>query len=1027
MSEIVADLHIHSRFSRATSRSLDLAALQRAAQRKGIRVVGTGDASHPGWLAELREQLEDDGAGLLRLAAPHAARASEGLPPGLRAPVSFLLSAEISNIYKRAGRTRKVHNLVLLPDLSAAERFSARLERVGNVRSDGRPILGLDSRDLLEIVLECDPRAALVPAHIWTPWFSALGALSGFDSIEECYGDLAPHVFAVETGLSSDPPMNWRLSSLDRYTLVSHSDAHSPEKLGREANLFRCAPSYDALLGALRRPGDGGFAGTLEFFPEEGKYHADGHRRCEQRLSPSATRDLDGRCPVCGRKVTVGVLHRVELLADRAEGTPRPGAPPFESLVPLAELLGEILGQGAATLGVARAYESLLQRVGPELYILRQAPPEVLRRHGSELLAEAVLRVRAGAVLREAGYDGEYGVARVFAPGELSARAGQLALAEVLGAASPRRGPQRAAVRPPAPATLAPRPEIPSASSQPAASASSAPSAASPEGEGEGDPLLRALDPAQRAAVLDEGQRPLLVVAGPGTGKTRTLTHRVAWAVLRQGVPPGQVLAVTFTVKAAQELRERLEGLLGAEVARAVQVGTFHSLCHSILRRHAAHAGLPADFSILDADGAWELFCSVDPGAAEGEPRRRSLQSAYAQIGRLRAAGREPTPEGEGAGLVGHWRAYCAALAEQGALDFDGLLERTCALLTGDVALRAEVCGSLRLVAVDEYQDVNPAQVRLLRLWAGSGTGLFAIGDPDQAIYGFRGAERAHLLEFESQWPGAQRLTLGRSYRSTDLILQASHQLLGPAASRAERCRSTITGGPRIVLREAPSERAEAEGVVALLEGALGGTGFFSFDSGRSGGEISDLSFGDVAILYRSHAQAPPLVEALERAGIPYQVARGRGEGAAPRLLGLLGGAAPGPGEAASLRALLHEEDELDPRAERVSLLTLHASKGLEFPLVFIVGCEDGLLPFAPPWRSPSAAEIDEERRLFYVGATRAERRLVLSWAHHRAGAPGGARIRSPFLDTLEARLTEEARPEGSARRPRDDGQLSLL
>jgi DNA helicase-2/ATP-dependent DNA helicase PcrA len=418
---LIADLHIHSRFSRATSRDLDLLSLHRAALEKGLQLLGTGDCTHPGWLAEIEEQLEPAEEGLLRLRPDLARAAGEGLPASCAGEVRFALQAEISGIYKQGGRVRKIHSLVYLPSLDAAKRFAARLGRVGNLAADGRPILGLDARDLLEIVLETDPLAFLVPAHVWTPWFSLLGSKSGFDSVEECFRDLAGHVFAAETGLSSDPPMNRRVSSLDSLTLISNSDAHSPGKLGREANLLDIEPGFPSLRRALEAgTAAAGFLGTIEFHPEEGKYHLDGHRACGVRLEPDATRALHGRCPECGGAITVGVLGRVLDLADREEGKRPGGDPPFESLVPLDEVAGESLGKGAGTKRARRLVDTLLERVGPELYALREAPIEDLSRAGGPLLAEAVRRVREGELTIEGGYDGCYGTVRIFEPGEIS-------------------------------------------------------------------------------------------------------------------------------------------------------------------------------------------------------------------------------------------------------------------------------------------------------------------------------------------------------------------------------------------------------------------------------------------------------------------------------------------------------------------------------------------------------------------------------------------------------------------------------
>jgi len=428
MVSFYADLHIHSRFSRATSRDCNLVELSYWARRKGITVVGTGDFTHPEWRQELEDTLIPAEPGLFRLPAEIERNIEQrlaGFGPSPQSvasvpPTRFILQVEISTIYKKGDRTRKVHHVIYAPDLDTAGKISARLDQVGNIKSDGRPILGLDSRSLLEIVLECGEDAFLIPAHVWTPWFSVLGSKSGFETIEECYADLSPHIFAVETGLSSDPPMNWRLSALDKYRLVSNSDAHSPPKLGRESCVFECDVDSFAMRRALETGEQ--YGGTVEFFPEEGKYHLDGHRKCGTRLTPEETKALDGRCPVCGKPVTVGVMHRVDDLADRPEGTRPEGAAPFRSFVPLPEVLSELLGVGPQSKRVRGAYDDMLARLGPEFHILDQLSTEDLRRGCSELLAEAIMRMRGGHVIRRAGYDGEYGVIRLFEEGELRGR-----------------------------------------------------------------------------------------------------------------------------------------------------------------------------------------------------------------------------------------------------------------------------------------------------------------------------------------------------------------------------------------------------------------------------------------------------------------------------------------------------------------------------------------------------------------------------------------------------------------------------
>ncbi len=400
----IADLHIHSRYSRACSRDLTPESLWRWGQLKGIRVIGTGDCTHPLWLSELREKLEPSGNNLLTLKKELQ---TDTVPESCRAPVSFLLTGEISCIYSKGGKTRKVHALVFLPDFAAVERLNTTLGRIGNLNADGRPILGLDVKRLLQMVLDSSPDAMLVPAHAWTPHFSLFGASSGFDSLEECFEELTPQIHAIETGLSSDPPMNWRLSQLDKVTLISNSDAHSPAKLGREANIFATGIGYGAILQAIKDKR--GFLGTIEFFPEEGKYYSDGHRECGVRLTPQETMDHDYLCPACRKKVTVGVLHRVEKLADLPAGRRPEHAPFFHSIIPLAEIIAEVFRVGVASKKVARAYFDLLEKLGSEFTILIETAVAEIARAGYPLVGEAIRRMRAGEIRISPGFDGEFG------------------------------------------------------------------------------------------------------------------------------------------------------------------------------------------------------------------------------------------------------------------------------------------------------------------------------------------------------------------------------------------------------------------------------------------------------------------------------------------------------------------------------------------------------------------------------------------------------------------------------------------
>lgn len=409
LMKMIADLHIHSRFSMATSKEGTPENLDFWARKKGISLIGTGDFTHPVWREELKERLVSEGNGLYRLRDEYVKEESRKFPgEGTR----FVVSGEISSIYKKNGKTRKVHNVILLPGLEAADAMAQRLEKIGNIHSDGRPILGLDSHDLLEMMLDVCPEGILIPAHIWTPHFSVLGAKSGFDSVEECFEELAPYIHALETGLSSDPAMNWRISKLDRYQLVSNSDAHSPSKLGREANLLDIDCSYEGLYRAIQT-GEG-LEGTVEFFPEEGKYHFDGHRKCGVSLSPVEAERLGGICPVCGKKLTMGVDHRVEQLADRAEGFVKKDGKKYESLVLLPEVISTCMGYSAASKKVQGCFEQMIQTLGTEFDILRNVPSEDIKSCAGERIAEGIENVRTGNVKRIPGYDGEYGKIELF-------------------------------------------------------------------------------------------------------------------------------------------------------------------------------------------------------------------------------------------------------------------------------------------------------------------------------------------------------------------------------------------------------------------------------------------------------------------------------------------------------------------------------------------------------------------------------------------------------------------------------------
>jgi ATP-dependent DNA helicase UvrD/PcrA len=925
----IADLHIHSHYSIATGKEADLEHLDLWGRYKGVQVVGTGDCTHPEWLQEMAAKLEPVASGTYVL------KDGLRLPAGLRgsawqeAPaVRFVISGEVSAIYKKAGRVRKVHLVLLLSDLEAAQRLSQRLGRLGNVSSDGRPILGLDAKFLLELVLEIDPRSLVIPAHIWTPWFSVLGSKSGFDSLEECFEDGLAHIHALETGLSSDPAMNWRVAALDRFLLVSNSDAHSPQKLGREANLFTVPATYPDLAQALRTKE--GFAGTLEFFPQEGKYHLDGHRSCGLRLGPREAETLGGLCPRCGKPLTYGVLHRVQDLADRPLGASPPAAKPYESLIALPVVLAEVLQVGPASKKLRQRYFRLLETLGPELELLRRVPLADLAREGGEigpLLAHAIDRMRRGEVHIAGGYDGEYGEIRLFTPEERLRLQGQGAFFS-LAPAAPVTAPlsiQESATRRDFTENRKPK----------------------TENRLSVDPLLDPLNQAQRLAVTHCGP-PLVVAAGPGTGKTRALTHRLAYLLSRRRVPPDEVLAVTFTRQAAGEMSERLKLLLpdfpGLE---QLTIKTFHALGHQVL---SEQPGKPCQVAVEE-----ERRRLLREVARKHKLPFAALEkriTAWKQALRYPDALETPEPA-----YLAAYRAYEAALEAAGYWDYEDLIARPTLLLQHHPELKEAYRRRFRHLLVDEYQDLNEAQYTMFRELAGPGAEIMVIGDPDQAIYGFRGASPAYFRRFREDWPQAELLQLTETYRLPEPILQAAQHLKRNNGEVAQPLVTHQSGNSPLILLEAASPEAEARAIAKEIEKLVGGMSHLALEDHDLRHQAPDdrAGFKDIAVLYRLHALGAELERVIQEAGIPCQQPR---EGVGP------------------------EWDGLDLAAERVKLLSLHAAKGLEFPYVFIAGCEEGLIPWEP--LDDLAADPAEERRLFYVGLTRASRRVFLTRARER-------------------------------------------
>ncbi len=1038
--KIIADLHIHSHRSVATSKNLVPEHIEYWAGMKGIDLVGTGDCLHPGWLAELEEKLEPVEGGLFALKQSFRLDES-GRARGMNhGGARFVLSGEISTIYKRDGKVRKVHHLCLFPDLVSARTMQSKLERVGNISSDGRPILGLDSRLLLEMLLDSSPRAVLIPAHIWTPWFSVLGSMSGFDRIEECYGDLSGEIFAVESGLSADPAMIRICSFLDRYTVISNSDAHSPEKLGREANVLDCDMTYDSLRAAL---GSGDIS-TIEFFPEEGKYHYDGHRKCGVRMDPLETVRNGGVCPVCGKAVTRGVMYRVAELADRDPGAGN--IPPFRSITALPDLIAEIKRQKSATTKTVREeYMRLIATLGPEFHILLDASPDEIAEAGGELLSEGITRLRKGRVIIDEGYDGEFGRIRVFDESELSAP-GRSLFGQIPAAAS--RPEERISVR----FSIEQFRELKAfgVGQTPVAPERARVAHHAEPGFG------------QAEAVAHDGG-PCMVIAGPGSGKTWVLVERMVNLVRGNGADPGSMVALTFSSRAAKEIAERL-GAHG--VGDGIVATTFHSFGLSIIAPNCARLGRREGFSII--------------GPAERETLLARIGVSTGDISRISAA-IEAFKEGSGGReAAGEWLdRYRGALVEENAFDLPDLVVSAADLLEGNPDLREEYAARCKHLLVDEFQDINPSQYRLLRLLApAEQADLFIIGDPDQAIYGFRGASARYFEQVKTDYPAVKMITLERSYRCPDPVIRAAVQALGR--------KSFMAGTPskmKVRISRFPTDRSEAEWIARTIEAAMGGVRSFSMDSGMADGTPTDASFSDFAVLCRSSFMFAPVIEALANHGISYQVAgrepfvrmepyrgvcavlesvyrarpaAGISEGLREDIQGMM---STRDEVADVIRFLMHirddgiEErerlasfareygsdwgaffravalrspsDDIDPRGQSVKVMTIHASKGLEFRRVFVPGCEDGIIPMTMFGPIDDEA-MREEERLFYVAATRTGNELFLSHAESRTYRGRVLRSgRSPFLDRIEKDLAYFA--ETDKKKKAEEEQLELF
>ncbi|MGB9499598.1 MAG: UvrD-helicase domain-containing protein [Dissulfuribacterales bacterium] len=1123
--KFIADLHIHSRFSRATAKNLDFENLYIAARLKGITVVGTGDFTHPAWIAEIREKLIPAEPGLFKLKDELEEQCEKQLPFSDPAPVRFMLSCEISNIYKKSGATRKNHNLVFLPDLTSAIRFNTKLDQIGNIKSDGRPILGLDARNLLELLLETSDEGFLIPAHIWTPWFSLFGSKSGFDAIEECFEDLTPHIFAVETGLSSDPAMNWRVKNIDGLTLVSNSDAHSPPNLGREANLFCTDLSYPAIKDTLKTGDPDRFLGTIEFFPQEGKYHNDGHRKCDINIAPEQSFKLNDLCPECGKPMTLGVLHRVAELATRPEGQKPDKTHPFFHVIPLAEIISEIVGTGPKSKKVARQYNKAIETLGPELAILHDMPIEKIKTSPVPFLGEAIDRMRDGRVHIIPGYDGEYGRIKVFSPEEKDRLSGQQSLFKL-----PSSKPIKKKTSKTGSGSLTQK-RTTSSKSRAELPVKKARVPAKDSNSG----ILAGLNENQLKTVKHQ-KGPLMIVAGPGTGKTRTLTCRIAYLIKTGTVLPDNILAVTFTNKAAKEMAGRLRDMLDKNTALPL-TATFHAFCLRLLKEVAADA----DYAVIDDYDRNTLIAEAVQSVRQNKMGIKEKPALFFEK-IISAKQHLLNPSDDLAPIAGElnptkltavYETYQRLLDVQHLYDYEDLILKTVNRLETDTDTKNRFCTKFTHIFVDEYQDLNYGQYRIVKALAPADGDICVIGDPDQSIYGFRGSDVSYFQKFTNDFSPATQIHLTQNYRSAETILEASYQVIEKYTlnTSSPRVYSGIKGPRAISVIEAESEKSEAVAVGKTIEQLVGGTGFHYDDFGKNKGAPSgnDRAFSDFAVLFRTRAQGDVFAQMFDSAGIPFQMATKEnafcktgilelisllkiieGYGAysdleqinaiidhgmakqdfeamktwgyanryplgglmakAERLsiekmsksgrhrldvmLKFIAGYAKQTVEMNVKDKLCHlakqldiekklnsnadiaaafdyvtgvaesfghdtagfletavlqgDLDVLDMAAQKVALLTIHAAKGLEFPVVFIAGCENGYIPFIR--KNSGSVDIDEERRLFYVAMTRAKDQLFFTCSKTRIifGKMENRQC-SPFVTDIKDWLLEKA------------------
>jgi len=975
--KFIADFHIHSHYSIATSKFSNFYEYAKKAYYKGIDLIGTGDGIHPGLLNEIEEYLtEDENNGLLKLKEEYQKKLIKEIPNILtNKNIRFIITTEISTIYKKNNKVRKLHHLFLIPDLPTAKKISKKLDSIGNIRSDGRPILGMDSSELLKIFLDINEDIIYIPAHIWTPHFSLFGAKSGFDTIEECFGDLEKYIYAVETGLSSDPPMNWLISQLDNRFLVSNSDAHSPENLGREANLFHASFSYNGILNALKNTNnDDKILGTIEFYPEEGKYHWDGHRKCGIYLSPKEAKKYNNICPVCGKPLTMGVLHRVYELADKPENTKGPKAKPFHSIVTLKQIIADSINKNPKSKAVEKIYNNIIRANGNEFDILLNNDIDNLKIN-EPIIKYAISKVRNNNIYIRPGFDGEYGIVSVFSPEEKK---------EILSNAifiDQKIQTKKDKIKPNN-NTTANAPEL--------------------------QQLSLNITPQNQTQILNKNQEKIInnkdkfvfIQAGPGTGKTFTIIKKLE--TLKKELETNKILFVTFTDSAANEIKNRIN-----ISSHNLYIGTFHSISKRILQEIY-------NISINLITTQDQIFILQQLGLKKGYNKFLIKIEQYKIDGSISVIDEEKL-------LI---QKYINFLQQNNLYDFNDILLKFIEIHDSKKFL-------IKYLFVDEVQDCNKLQFNWIKKLTDNLQQLILIGDYYQSLYKFRGAEPETILKLDELFPKIKFLTLQISYRLPQNFINISSEIISKKTINISLKSSSDEKGDFYII-EHPNSKIEKSFFIKELKKLIG---TLDMNIGNTAGEYYP---NDIAFIFRTNQKLKEYLTYFRQHNFPvkvffddtflknekiikilyalraienknnkffeeifYKISRTNinlmdsPENLLKKINFICSSLnISNDDDIELLIDILQNSDDLNStinellnhkrisnQKNNINFLTVHSAKGLEFPVVIIPSLQKNYFPI-------KNGDMDEEERLFYVALTRSSEKIYLSYTTDNDNGP---------------------------------------